>query len=256
VRPLRRFGRARDNLGLCRDFINLRDARTVRLRDLAAGDRRDPVLFAVLARNRRPPALPDLDKDFFTGCRLSVLFETAVARLTAFRTGRPSATAFPTRAPITPPTTAPVGPAMLPIAAPVTAPAVCFGIGGTWISSNDGGLFSFSWSGINADSSRSSIRYKDISDDKVDIAVTKLKCPVALIRNRQLTSSSRSTVGFSSTLTMKRWPSRCLSATKILRSWQLQRQGQLLEQAEQFEHDYDNDNYSDYVEDVSVHAED
>jgi hypothetical protein len=96
--------------------------------------------------------------------------------------------------------------------------------------------------------------YKDISDDKVDIAVTKLKCPVALIRNRQLTSSSRSTVGFSSTLTMKRWPSRCLSATKILRSWQLQRQGQLLEQAEQFEHDYDNDNYSDYVEDVSVHA--
>jgi hypothetical protein len=29
---------------------------------------------------------------------------------------------------------------MLPIAAPVTAPAVCFGIGGTWISSDDGGL--------------------------------------------------------------------------------------------------------------------
>jgi hypothetical protein len=34
----------------------------------------------------------------------------------------------------------------------------------------------------------------------------------------------------------------------------LHRQGQFLEQAEQFEHDYDNDNYSDYVEDVSVHA--
>jgi hypothetical protein len=33
---------------------------------------------------------------------------------------------------------------MLPIAAPVTAPAVCFGIGGTWISSDDGGLFFFS----------------------------------------------------------------------------------------------------------------
>jgi len=29
-----------------------------------------------------------------------------------------------------------------------------------------------------------------------------------------------------------------------------------LEQAEQFEHDYDNNNYSDYVEDVSVHAVD
>jgi hypothetical protein len=152
VRPLRRFCRPRDNLDLCRDLINLRDARTVRFRDLAAGDRRDPLLFAVLARNRRPPALRDLGRDFFTGCRLSALFETAVARLTAFRTGRPSAAAFPTRAPITPPTTAPVGPAMLPIAAPVTAPAVCFGIGGTWISSDDGGLFFFSgfgWLGIN-----------------------------------------------------------------------------------------------------------
>jgi hypothetical protein len=151
VRLLRCFCRARDNLDLCRDVINLRDARPVRLCDLAAGDRRDPVLFAVLACNRRPPALRDLGKDFFTGCRLSVLFETAVARLTAFRTGRPSATAFPTRAPITPPTTAPVGPAMLPIAAPVTAPAVCFGIGGTRISSDDGGLFFFSGfrSGIN-----------------------------------------------------------------------------------------------------------
>ena len=36
----------------------------------------------------------------------------------------------------------------------------------------------------------------------------------------------------------------------------LHRQGQFLEQAEQFEHDNDNDNYSDYVEDVSVHAVD
>jgi hypothetical protein len=183
VRPLRRFFCARDPLDLCRDLINLRDARTVRLCDLAAGDRGDPVLFAVLARNRRPPALRDFGKDFFTGCRLSALFETAVARLTVFRTGRPSAAAFPTRAPITPPTTAPVGPAMLPIAAPVTAPAVCFGIGGTCISLDDGGLFffpGFGWSGINADSSISSIRYKAISDDKVDIAVTKSKCPVTL----------------------------------------------------------------------------
>jgi hypothetical protein len=125
----------------------LRDPRTVRLRDLAAGDRRDPVLFAVLARSRRPPALRDLARDFFTGCRLTALFETALARLTAFRTGLPWAAAFPTRAPTTPPTTAPVGPAMLPIAAPVTAPAVCFGIGGTWISSDDGELFFFSGSG-------------------------------------------------------------------------------------------------------------
>ena len=30
----------------------------------------------------------------------------------------------------------------------------------------------------------------------------------------------------------------------------------LLEKAKQFENDHDNDNYSDYVEDVSVHGED
>ncbi len=39
-----------------------------------------------------------------------------------------------------------------------------------------------------AGSSISSIRYKDISDDKADIAVTKLKCLVTVIRTRQLTS--------------------------------------------------------------------
>jgi hypothetical protein len=33
-------------------------------------------------------------------------------------------------------------------------------------------------------------------------------------------------------------------------------EGGLLEQAEQFEDDYDNDNYSDYVENASVHAGD
>ena len=32
--------------------------------------------------------------------------------------------------------------------------------------------------------------------------------------------------------------------------------GQILEKAEQFEHDYDNNDYSDYIEDVSVHAGD
>jgi len=53
------------------------------------------------------------------------------------------------------------------------------------------------------DSSISSIRYKDISDDKAEIAVTKLKCPATLIRKRQLTSSSRNTVSRSSALTKK-----------------------------------------------------
>ena len=90
-----------------------------------------------------------------------------------------------------------------------------------------------------ANSSICSIRYKDISDDKVDIAVTKFKFHVTLIRNRQLTSRSRNTASLSSARTMKRSASRCASATKILRSWQLHRQGQILEQAEQFEHDYD-----------------
>ncbi len=44
------------------------------------------------------------------------------------------------------------------------------------------------------------------------------------------------------------------SAKKILRFRQPHWQSEFLEQAEQFEHDYDNDDYSDYVEDVSVHA--
>ena len=219
--------RARDNLDLCRDFINLRDPRTVRLRDLAAGDRRGRLLFAVLARNRRPPALRDLGKDFFAGCLLSALFETALARLTAFRTGRPSAAAFPTRAPITPPTTAPVGPAMLPIASPVTAPAVCFGIGGTWISSDDGGLFFFSgsgWLGINADSSRSSIRYKDISDDKVDIAVTKLKCPVILFATDELTSSFEKPCQLFVSIDNEALSVSMRISSEILHWWHLQRQ--------------------------------
>ena len=45
----------------------MRDPCTVRLRDLAADDRQDPVLFAVLARNRGLPALRDLGRDFFAG---------------------------------------------------------------------------------------------------------------------------------------------------------------------------------------------
>ena len=185
-------------------------------------DRRDPVLFAVLARNRRPAALRDLGTDFFTGCRLSALFETAVARLTVFRTGRPSAAALPASAPTTPPTTAPNGPATLPIAAPVTAPAVCFGIGGICISSDDGGFFflsGFGWSGINAASSISSIRFKDISDDKVEIAVTKLKSGCETRSQWTTDCQVPETPSFSSAHTTKRFPSsRCASATKIVRA--------------------------------------
>ena len=167
MRPLR-FCRVRDDVDLCRDLINLREARTVRACDFAADDFRDLVLFAPLARNDRPPPFRDLVRDLFKGCRLSAPFETAVARLTAFRTGRPSAAAFPTTAPITPPTTAPAGPAMLPIAAPVTAPAVCFGIGGIWKSLDDGRLFfsGFGWSGMNGG-------LLNIFDSLQDIRMTK-----------------------------------------------------------------------------------
>jgi hypothetical protein len=44
------------------------------------------------------------------------------------------------------------------------------------------------------------------------------------------------------------------SAKKILRFRQPHWHSQFLEQAEQFEHDYNNNNYSNYVEDASVHA--
>ena len=140
MRPLRRFCPARDDVVLRRGLVDLRD--------LGVRDRRDPFLFAVLPRDR-PAALRDLGKDFFTGRRLSARFETAVARLTALRTGRWPVAAFPARAPTTPPTTAPTGPATLPIAAPAIAPAVCFGIGGTSMSSDDCGLFFSSGIGLS-----------------------------------------------------------------------------------------------------------
>ena len=55
-----------------------------------------------------------------------------------------------------------------------------------------------------ADSSISSIRYKDISDDKVDIAVTKLKMPCDTHSQPATDFEFENTVSFSSALTMKR----------------------------------------------------
>ncbi len=118
-------------------------ARPVRLGDLAAEDCRDLVLLEALARNRRLPPFYDLGRDFFTGCRFRARFETALARLTAFRTGRSLVAAFPARAPTTPPTMAPTGPAILPIAAPVTAPAVCLGSVEPGYFQTVSGVFSF-----------------------------------------------------------------------------------------------------------------
>ena len=76
-------------------------------------------------------------------CRFAVPF-ALFALLTIFLTvlapacltPRPLA-AFPAMAPATPPTIAPIGPAILPTAAPATAPAVCFGIGGISMFSED-----------------------------------------------------------------------------------------------------------------------
>jgi hypothetical protein len=49
--------------------------------------------------------------------------------------------------------------------------------------------------------------------------------------------------------------SRCAPATTTF-SVEIQWQSRVLEQAEQFKDDHDNDNYSDYVKDVSVHGGD
>jgi len=96
------------------------------------------------------------------------------------------------------------------------------------------------------------LSYRDTSDEKVDVALTKLKCPRTLIGARWLISS-RNAVSCLEVATNRR-VSPHASATKILRSLQLPRKANLLKKAEQFEYDYDNNNYSDYIEDVSVHA--
>jgi hypothetical protein len=44
-----------------------------------------------------------------------------------------------------------------------------------------------------------------------------------------------------------------ITATKIVRLWQLHLQGERLEQPEDFEDDHDNDNHSNYIKDISVH---
>jgi hypothetical protein len=79
---------------------------------------------------------------------------------------------------------------------------------------------------------------------------------VTLICNRQLTPRSRNNISF-----FVGTDNETLSVAIRVRNEDsspaaIDPQGQILEQAEQFENDYDNNNYSDYVEDASVHAED
>jgi hypothetical protein len=75
---------------------------------------------------------------------------------------------------------------------------------------------------------------------------------VTLIGNRQLTSSSRNTVSFGTN-------SETLSVAIRISDdgpWFAAAtcKANFLKQAEQFEDDYDDNDYSNYVEDVSVHA--
>jgi len=111
------------------------------LRDSAEADRFEGRRFIEL--RERLALLRERLPDALLNCRLAVpfalfAFVTIFLRVLApaCLTSRPLA-AFPARAPATPPTIAPIGPAILPTAAPATAPAVCFGIGGISMFSED-----------------------------------------------------------------------------------------------------------------------
>src|SRR6266481_3753669 len=99
----------------------------------------------------------------------------------------------------------------------------------------------------------SSVRYKDTSDDKVDIALTKLKIPCdthwqptidfKFEKHCQLFGPDNETQSVAIRISDDGpWFEAATCKANFLK------------QAEQFEDDYDNNNYSDYVEDVSVHA--
>jgi len=119
------------------------DARRVcdLLRDSAEADRFEGRRFIEL--RERLALLRERLPDALLNCRLAVPFTLFVLVTIFLRvlapaclTSRPLA-AFPASAPATPPTIAPIGPAILPTAAPATAPAVCFGIGGMSMFSED-----------------------------------------------------------------------------------------------------------------------
>jgi hypothetical protein len=97
------------------------------------------------------------------------------------------------------------------------------------------------------------VRYKDTSDDKVDIALTNLKMPCDTHqrptrdfeseKHCQLFGTDNETLS----VAMRISDDGPWFAAAICKA-------NFLKQAEQFEDDYDNNNYSDYVEDASVHA--
>jgi hypothetical protein len=75
---------------------------------------------------------------------------------------------------------------------------------------------------------------------------------VRLIGNRQLTSNSRNSVSFGTNNETLSVAIRISSDGSLLETVAFK--ANFLKQAEQFENNYDNNNYSNYVEDASVHA--
>jgi hypothetical protein len=99
----------------------------------------------------------------------------------------------------------------------------------------------------------SSLSYKDTSDDEVDAVLTKLKCPRTLIGARSPDFESKHCQLFGS----DGEPAECRHAhwpEKFFAPCTCRARPNLLKKPEQFEYDYDNNNYSDYIEDVSVHG--
>jgi hypothetical protein len=97
------------------------------------------------------------------------------------------------------------------------------------------------------------VRYKDTSNDNVDIALTNLKMPCD--------THQRPTpdFDFEKHCQLFRTDNETLSAAMRISNdgpWFAAAtcNASFLKQAEQFEDDYDNNNYTDYVEDASVHA--
>ncbi len=93
------------------------------------------------------------------------------------------------------------------------------------------------------------VRYKDTSDDNVDIALTDLKMPCDTHQRptRDFDFEKHCQLFGTLSITMRISNDGPWFAAATCKA-------SLLKQAEQFEDDYDNNNYTDYVEDASVHA--
>ena len=94
--------------------------------------------------------------------------------------------------------------------------------------------------------------YNDTSDDKVDVALTKLECHRDVYWRPMADFESKRCQPFGSHHESPIVAIRVSNEDPSLLA--IAAQGQLLKKAEQFEYDYDNNNYSNYIEDVSVHA--